>query len=283
MGLLAILDINTSTVSWIFLNIVSGLGLGILWPACSFGAQAASSNADLPFAAAMFAFFRVLGQTIGVAIGGLIFQNELQAQLLTYPALAANANALSKDASALVQLLKAMPDDSIEKAQIIACFVEALRILWISLTAIAALGLFSSFFIKGLTLDRNLDTEQGFNHHHGAKKARDEEKNVNMEAVKSSLMISAQDVFSGAEKTSSVAKTSDTNDALGTGEPPDAEMESDATETSSIEKTPGAEGILAAAKPLDAKDVSGTLDTVDPEIPNAAIASTADETRILKE
>ncbi|MCJ1413683.1 hypothetical protein MMC32_000007 [Xylographa parallela] len=181
MGLLAILDVNTSTVSWIFLNIVSGLGLGILWPACSFGAQAAASNADLPFAAAMFAFFRVLGQTIGVAIGGLIFQNELQAQLLTYPSLAADASALSKDSSALVQLLKAMPEDSIEKAEIITCFVKALRTLWIALTAISALGLFCSFFIKGLTLDRDLDTEQGFKHHHGAKKNRDHEKNDSSE------------------------------------------------------------------------------------------------------
>ena len=179
MGLLVILDVNTSTISWIFLNIVSGLGLGILWPACSFGAQAASSNADLPFAAAMFAFFRVFGQTIGVAIGGLIFQNELQAQLLTYPALAGNASALSKDASALVQLLRTMPDDSVTKAQIVACFVKALRTVWIAMCAIAVLGLFSSFFIKGLTLDRDLDTEQGFKHHHGAKKDHDQEKNSN--------------------------------------------------------------------------------------------------------
>ncbi|MCJ1402533.1 hypothetical protein MMC11_005753 [Xylographa trunciseda] len=210
MGLLVILDVNTSTVSWIFLNIVSGLGLGTLWPACSFGAQAASSNADLPFAAAMFAFFRVLGQAIGVAIGGLIFQNELQAQLLTFPALAGNASALSKDASALVQLLKAMPDNSIEKVQIIACFVKALRTLWTAMCAIAALGLFSSLFIKGLTLDRDLDTEQGFKHQHDAKRNRDQEKNDKSERIDTPLMTSALDTTSATEKGSGAEDTPDT-------------------------------------------------------------------------
>lgn len=70
LALLTLLNASTPTASWIALNLVSGLGLGILWPACSFGAQAAAGTPDLPFAAAMFAFFRVLGQTIGVAIGG---------------------------------------------------------------------------------------------------------------------------------------------------------------------------------------------------------------------
>ncbi|MCJ1281814.1 hypothetical protein MMC26_001137 [Xylographa opegraphella] len=258
VGLLALLDINTSKVSWIFLNMVSGLGLGILWPACSFGAQAASSNADLPFAAAMFAFFRVLGQTIGVAIGGLIFQNELQAQLLTYPALAASASALSKDASALVQLLKAMPADSIEKAQIVFCFVKALRTLWISLTAIAALGLFSSFFIKGLTLDRDLDTEQGFRHHHGTKPNRDEERNDSLGALKSPLMTSALEFPSVGQRTPDVDETLDSNDASDAEKLSGAAKTPDAEQAESTEKTPCIEGNPVVAKSPHAQNASGT-------------------------
>ncbi|MCJ1395856.1 hypothetical protein MMC18_008742 [Xylographa bjoerkii] len=229
MGLLVILDVNTSTVSWIFLNLVSGVGLGILWPACAFGAQAAASNSDLPFAAAMFAFFRVLGQTIGVAIGGLIFQNELQKQLLTYSALASNASALSKDASALVQMLRSMPDDSVEKAQIIACFVKALRTVWIAMCAIAALGLCSSFFIKGLTLDRDLDTEQGFKHHYGVKKNRDQEKNDNFGKIDTPLMTPALEIPAVTGKTSSTKETSDANT-------PHAAVASDADESNAISR-----------------------------------------------
>ncbi|MCJ1474213.1 hypothetical protein MMC13_002871 [Lambiella insularis] len=162
MALLTLLDVKNPLVSWIFLNSVSGLGLGVLWPACSFGAQAAASNADLPFAAAMFAFFRVFGQAIGVVIGGLIFQNVLQKQLLSFPELASRATELSKDASALVEVLRGMPDGMAEKADIVVCFVQALRVLWITMAALAGVGLVLSFFVKGLTLDRALETEQGF-------------------------------------------------------------------------------------------------------------------------
>ncbi|KAF4626458.1 hypothetical protein G7Y89_g11701 [Cudoniella acicularis] len=43
---------------------------------------ASASNADLPFAGAIYSFFRAFGQTLGVAISGVIFQNVLKKKIL---------------------------------------------------------------------------------------------------------------------------------------------------------------------------------------------------------
>jgi len=53
MGLIIQLKQSTNTVSWIFLSLVPGCGMGILFSAQGFAAQASVSNSDLPFAGAM--------------------------------------------------------------------------------------------------------------------------------------------------------------------------------------------------------------------------------------
>ena len=55
-GLLYLLDAHTSTVAWIFLNLVSGIGMGVLFPSTSFAVQASSTNADVAFAVECFLF-----------------------------------------------------------------------------------------------------------------------------------------------------------------------------------------------------------------------------------
>jgi hypothetical protein len=62
-GLICLLGVNTSTVKWVFLNLVPGLGIGILYSAMSFAVQASAQSAgeDSGFAIAMFSFFRSLG------------------------------------------------------------------------------------------------------------------------------------------------------------------------------------------------------------------------------
>ncbi|KAI9701069.1 MAG: hypothetical protein M1836_001738 [Candelina mexicana] len=164
VGLLILLETNTPTVKWIFLNLVSGMGLGILYPAMSFSIQASASNADLPFAAAMFSFFRAFGQAIGVAVGGSVFQNSMKRNLQTYAALRPKADEFSKDASALVTYIKQMgPGEVKQKAEIIQAYVGALRTVWIVMCALAAFTLFlSCVFTQGLSLDRELETDQGF-------------------------------------------------------------------------------------------------------------------------
>lgn len=161
IGILYILDRDTSIVAWVFLNLVPGIGMGLLFPSMAFSIQAASTNKDLAFAVAMFSFFRAFGQAIGVAIGGSVFQNQMKKKLLAYPGLASKAEEYSRDASSLVQIIKKLPPD-ITKTQLIQSYADSLKVVWITMCGMAALALILSLFTEGLDLNKPLETDQGF-------------------------------------------------------------------------------------------------------------------------
>lgn len=164
MGLLTILQRYTSIPGWIFLSLVAGVGLGILYSGQSFGVQAAASNADLPFAAAMYSFFRSLGQTFGVAVGGVIFQNMLKEKLLhsADTAISSNADTFAADASSLVNLIHVMPASD-RRDELVGAYVDSLRIVWAAMCGLAAVAtILSLLFTKEMGLDRVHETDQGF-------------------------------------------------------------------------------------------------------------------------
>lgn len=161
-GLLVLLDVNTSVPSWIFLNVVPGLGTGILFSSMNFSLQASCRNEDIAFAVAFFTFFRSFGQTLGIAIGGVVFQNQIYQKLLAYPLLAAKAKEYSQEASSLVQVINAMDDALPQKAQLVQAYADSLKTIWIVMCALSAVALLSSFAVKAYTLDIEHQTEQGF-------------------------------------------------------------------------------------------------------------------------
>jgi hypothetical protein len=160
MGLLCIINVNTSVPGWIFLMLVSGLGLGILFPSLAFAIQSSATPQNLAIAVAMFSFFRAFGQAIGVAIGGVIFQNRMAANLLAYPSLAPMASQYSQDAAGLVQIIKAMPDGT-DKDDLRQAYTDSLRIVWAICCAISGIALLTSLLTKSYALDQALTSEQG--------------------------------------------------------------------------------------------------------------------------
>jgi MFS family permease len=160
-GILVVLKVDTTIPAWIFLTMVSGVGLGMLFPSMQYSLQAATTNKDMGFAVAMFSFFRTFGQAIGVAIGGAIFQNEMVKKLKAYPHFAPQARELAKDAAALVQIIKETPEGP-NKLDLRTAYVDSVRVIFIVLCALSAVALVSSLFIKSYDLNRALETEQGF-------------------------------------------------------------------------------------------------------------------------
>ena len=138
----------------------------MLFSAQSFAVQASASNADLPFAGAMYSFFRALGQTFGVAIGGVIFQNRLKVILSTSSnaVLVANASDWAKDASALVEIIRNLPNEDV-KQRLVTAYIDSLKVIWIVMCVICGVALLLSLaFTKNISLERPLETEQGFIH-----------------------------------------------------------------------------------------------------------------------
>lgn len=171
-GLLILIKVDTSVAGWIFLNLVPGIGTGMLFAAMAMAVQASSTNADMAWAVTMFAFLRSFGQAVGVAVGGVVFQNQMKKELLKYPLLAPNATAYSQDASGLVQIIKAMPA-SLEKSQLLESYTKAYNYVCIVMCALAGVAMIATFFTKALPLDRELETDQGFR---DQNKVTDEEK-----------------------------------------------------------------------------------------------------------
>jgi hypothetical protein len=173
-GLLIMLKPNTTTPAWIFLNLVGGIGTGILFPAMALAVQASVAVKDQAYAANMFSFFRALGQTLGVAIGGVVFQNQMKAKMLTFPLLAVMADTYSKDALGLVQILKEMPA-GVMKEQLRESYTDALKYIWIVATVFAAVSLFAVLWIEEFDMDTEMNDEMGFKDKGKVKDSQKEE------------------------------------------------------------------------------------------------------------
>lgn len=125
--------------------------------------QASSTNRNMAYAVILFAFFRAFGQTVGVAVGGVVFQNVMLRKLLSYPLLAAHAHEYAVDSSGLIETIKAMPH-SLERQQLLMSYMAGLRAIYAVCLGLAAVSLILSLWTEALPLDRELETEQGFQH-----------------------------------------------------------------------------------------------------------------------
>jgi hypothetical protein len=129
----------------------------------AFSIQAAVNVKDIAFGVAFFSFFRAFGQGIGVAVGGVIFQNQVRAKILGYPLIAPMADAYSQDATALVGIINSMADGD-AKVQLIQAYADALKVIWIAMCVLAGVAGLASLFIRGYSLDQIHVTNQGFDH-----------------------------------------------------------------------------------------------------------------------
>lgn len=179
-----VLKENTNTATWAAMLLIVGVGTGMLFSAQGFACQAPVSNDDLPFAGAMYSFFRALGQTLGVAISGVIFQNIFKQNILKTP-FHAYADAWAKDSSGLVEVIRTWSDvgeQGVMKAAVLNAYVDGLRAMHIVMTVLGLVAFVCSLiWIKEISLDRELETQQGFIH--DAKKAPKPESEKDKEEV----------------------------------------------------------------------------------------------------
>ena len=159
LDLLFLLDVHTSTIEWIFLNLVVGVGLGFNYSALAVTLQAATSEEDMSSAVAMFTFFRLMGQALGVVIGGVTFQDEIRTKLLAIPSLAPMADQYANDDPALAQQIKTI-QDSTDRNMVVQVYADSLKTVWAVLCETAGLALLTSLIITDLSLDRQFISPQ---------------------------------------------------------------------------------------------------------------------------
>ena len=154
-GLTILLDENTKTAVWVIALVVFGLGSGMVLSAVNFGIQAIVRTEDAGRAASMYAFMRTLGMTVGVAVGGTVFQNTMTQKLeeLSLP------TAIAKDAEGYVAILKTLaPSDPI-RIGVMQGYEHGFRGIFAVLTGVCAIGLLASVFIKHHAMDKDLESK----------------------------------------------------------------------------------------------------------------------------
>lgn len=156
----AALRVHTSVPAWVFINLTAGVGLGMLYPSLTFAMQAAVPNKDQAYGVSLFTFFRAAGQCLGVAVGGTIFQNSIKREILKHASIAAHASEWSAEASALVEVLKRMPE-GVAKDDLLESFANALIVVWIVMTALSVVAFVSSLWTQHYDLNRPLETDHG--------------------------------------------------------------------------------------------------------------------------
>jgi hypothetical protein len=139
-------------IQWVFLNFTISIGTGMLFPAIGLTIQAAGRSQDDGHAAGFYSFVRVIGQSIGVALGGVIFQNQIKQKLMSYPLLAPMAGQYSKDATALVSVIKGM-SEGLEKTQLIQAYADGLKTIWIVMCVLSGVGLVGESVDEGVFLE----------------------------------------------------------------------------------------------------------------------------------
>ncbi|CAG8364604.1 unnamed protein product [Penicillium salamii] len=152
VGLLYLLNTDTAVYIWVLINLVVGLGTGSLFTSTNLAIQANKESHEMSHALGFFAFFRTLGQSIGVAIGGTTFDNIFRQKMQENPALTALTKELGTGAASLVQSMKGIPEDDPRKPELIQVYANALRMVWPVLCACSGVALLASIFVKRYSL-----------------------------------------------------------------------------------------------------------------------------------
>jgi hypothetical protein len=151
-GLVCLLTPASSKGQQIGFQILEGIGVGILFPTLQLACQAPQSKRDVAMAVAIFTFVRSLGEALGVAIGGVIFQNEFD-QLISMQTgnLPSEYVISGANAAGFVPMPPFVPDAV--RAILQSVYADSLRGIWVVMTATAGIGLLSSFLAKDLLLN----------------------------------------------------------------------------------------------------------------------------------
>ncbi|KAF7588185.1 hypothetical protein BBP40_006092 [Aspergillus hancockii] len=159
LGLLYPLGVETRTAQWIFLNVPVGLGIAFLLPSIMLGMQASAPPGLMPMSVTLFGTFRSLGRGVGVAVGGVIFQNRMKVYVRQIPRLADKAAEYSRDASTLVRVIETMAVQD-DRTNLRTAYAKSLADVWVVLCSASAVGLITSLFVKGHTLNKEIETRQ---------------------------------------------------------------------------------------------------------------------------
>jgi len=142
-------------------RILTAIGAGILFPTPLLAVQVKQRGEDIGIATTVQVYFRSLGTAFGVAIGGVIFQNQWTHHLVSSD-IPAQYTIGSNDAEIAYEIIPGFPKDIQTKYRWI--YADSLKVVWWVMMAIGLLGLAVSLVARNESLNRGLTGKQNFVH-----------------------------------------------------------------------------------------------------------------------
>jgi len=150
-GLYIMFGIDTPLGTLIGVQIVFGAGISLLFQTPSIALQNNVSQVDTASAMATLSFIRSLGTSLSTVLGGVVFQNSMDARAASLAASGLSKSDLKAltgyQAAANVEIVASI-DNPAQRRAVEEAFAWSIRNMFIMYTGIAAVGLVASAFIK---------------------------------------------------------------------------------------------------------------------------------------
>ena len=180
-GLMIDLDATRNWPKIVIYQILAGLGVGPNFQALMIGLQNGVSPQDLATATATFGFGRNVASSIGVVVGGVIFQNGVQrnAQVLQSTLESAADFLLGGGAIASTGIVNNLPKT--QKDLVRGVYQGAIRDIWIFAAVFSALGLLVILAIRKTVLSKDhIEVKTGLD-------AEEERRRVNLQPAETGV------------------------------------------------------------------------------------------------
>lgn len=157
-GLYIALGADTSLAKIIVFEVIGGLGLSLLLSTPMLAIQNNVSQADAAVATSTLGFVRSISTSLSIVLGGVVFQDSMTAQHSSLVAAGLDKSYLEAfsgyDAAANVEMIPTIQDPA-QHLAVQNAYAWSIRNMFIMYTAVAAVGLLASPFIK----QRHMSTE----------------------------------------------------------------------------------------------------------------------------
>lgn len=166
-GLYIILDAGSSIGAIAGVQVIGGIGAGLLFqpPMVALQANTAQHDIATATATATFGFVRELAAAISVVLGGVVFQNSMEGRasnLRLTGASTALVERFSGAAAAANSLLVKDVADAAVRRVVEDSYASSLHNMWIMYTCMGGLGLAAAAFISRRKLSRDhVETKTG--------------------------------------------------------------------------------------------------------------------------
>ncbi|KAK2745532.1 hypothetical protein FQN57_003657 [Myotisia sp. PD_48] len=162
-GLLTLLDGNTSTVAWVFFQIIASAGAGMVMSVLLPAIMAGLPESDVASSSATYSFIRTFGYIWGVTIPSIIFNAVFNDNIHLISSESLRNQLRDGAAYSFASLAHEVRGELPARIwdQIVEVYTKALRTIWWVGLGISIASFFAVGGEKGLELRKELETEYG--------------------------------------------------------------------------------------------------------------------------